>query len=97
MEKKDRSSNAEVRWQQSQQQVGSAVADEFVLMGLASSKYYGLKDSASVIWPLLKAPVTLEEIVNHLLEHYDVAPDVCRNDVSKFLHQLEDESLIRRI
>lgn len=86
-----------VKWQQSQNQVGSAVADEYVIMGLRNSKYYGLKTTGSYIWELLAAPISQDDIVTALLDTYDVSPEQCRQDVAAFLKHLADEALITKV
>lgn len=86
-----------LNWRQSDQQVSSAVADEFVLMGLKNSLYYGLKDTAGRIWQLLETAVSVDDIVKVLLQEYDVDEAACRRDVTQFLQKLASESLITAV
>jgi len=66
------------------------LAGEKVMIDFESGKYFMLTGSANDIWDLLDEGTESESIVTSLMEIYEVAPDVCREGVMKFLNELVD-------
>mgnify|MGYP000950733417 CR=1 FL=1 len=81
------------------QSEGHLVSDmdgEKVMLSVQKGKYYNLGEVGGRIWELLASPITLERLVNQLLEQYEVEPELCREQVCSFLGNLLNEGLIRR-
>ena len=68
---------------------------ETVLMSIDAGAYYGLKGTAQSIWEQLETPVTFSTLVDRLVEEYQIAPEVCAEDLQKFLAEMEEEGLLR--
>jgi hypothetical protein len=68
--------------------------EEIMMMSIKNSEYYGLDNIASRVWEILTKPSTLSEIVETLLEEYEVSEDRCYADVTEFLMALEEKKLI---
>ena len=85
------------RIQQSQRVLSNSIDSETVLLNIQKSSYYGLDSIASRIWAIVAKPVQLEDLIQTLLEEYDVGRDACITDVLPFLQDLVDEGLIERI
>ena len=85
------------RIQQSQRVLSNSIDSETVLLNIQKSSYYGLDSIASRIWAIVAKPVQLEDLIQTLLEEYDVSRDACITDVLPFLQNLLDEGLIERI
>lgn len=47
-----------------------------------------LKGSGPLLWDLLEVPRSLEDLVQALLDEYEVAPEVARADVLRFIEML---------
>jgi hypothetical protein len=78
----------------SQDQVGSDLAGETVLLSMKTARYYGLADVGARIWSLVQSPVSVSEICRVIEREYDVAPDKCEADVVRFLEDLATHELI---
>ena len=67
---------------------------EAVVLSLANGRYYGMNGVGARIWELVQEPRSVEEIERSILLEYEVEPDVCRQQVSDFLRQMEAEDLL---
>lgn len=72
----------------------SKIGDEVVMLDTESGFYFGLNSVASDIWSLLQQPISLDEIVQELLEQYAVDPQVCTDDTRVLLEQMLDKKII---
>ena len=73
------------------------VNDEVVLLDLASEHYFGLDEVGARIWMLLKEQKAAGEIVEELLQEYEVDRADLESDVHELLAQLLEAGLIRRV
>jgi hypothetical protein len=78
----------------SSEQLSSDLADETVILNLADSTYYGLDSVGTRIWSLVQEPKQVREIVDTLVEEYEVEPDRCERDVLALLDDLMSHSLV---
>ncbi len=74
--------------------VAANLEGEVVTMNLMTGKYYNLGKTGSVIWSMLEEPVTVDELVQKLMEKYQVSRNLCEKDVMDFLKTLLEEGLI---
>lgn len=75
-------------------QMSADLGDENVVLDLDAGVYYGMRGVGVRIWSLLEEPRPGTEILDRLLDEYDVAPDQCEADLRAFLANLRDEGLI---
>ncbi len=68
--------------------------DEYVLMSIEKSNYYGIDSIGSRIWQLLENEISVKEICEKLTSEYDVEFDNCVKDVISFLDELNNENII---
>ena len=73
------------------------VNDEVVLLDLASEHYFGLDEVGARIWMLLKEQKVAGQIVEELLQEYEVDRADLESDVHELLAQLLEAGLIRRV
>jgi hypothetical protein len=76
--------------------VYSEMDGEIVMMSIENSEYYGLDPVASSIWKALAEPLTLGELVDRLLEEYEVDRNTCMADVEGFVQELLDKKVLLR-
>lgn len=77
---------------------GNLVSDmngEKVMMSVANGKYYNLGEIGGRIWDLIATPRTLDQIAEQLLAEYEVEPDQCAAEVSRFIQDLWSEQLVQ--
>ncbi len=75
------------------------VADCYVVVpiGAAVADFNGminLNEAGAFLWQLLENDTTEDDVVAAMLEHYEVDEEVARNDVRKFIAQLNDANLL---
>lgn len=70
------------------------VAEEIVILDLASGNYYGLDAVGARIWSLLTAGKTPAEVLQTVVEEFDVAPEEFERDLLKLLHELKEKGLV---
>ncbi len=79
---------------QSQEQISCNLDNEFVVLNSHNGIYYGLDQTGSTIWDLIKHPTKVKDITNLLVKEYDVTLEQCKNDLLSFLQELCENKLI---
>lgn len=62
-----------------------------------TSYLHELNDTAGFIWKQIEKGKNTDEIAEALVNRYDVAPEVAKNDLQIFLQELEEKQLIEDI
>ena len=75
--------------------VHALVDGEVLLLNVETGVYFGLDGVGADIWELAVQGLSEDDIVDRLLDEYDVDPEALRVDVDAFLQQLADKGLIR--
>lgn len=70
------------------------LAEEVVILNLASGRYYGLAEVAARIWELIQTPCSIQQVCDTLVTEYEVDPAECERDLLALLEQLLQEQLI---
>jgi len=87
---------SESSWRARDEWVGSQVEDLFVMINLDHGKYVSLNATANHVWQMLATPHTETQIVDSLVENFDVEPDKARDSVGRLLQDLEAKNLIAK-
>lgn len=77
--------------------VFSEMDGEIVMMSIENSEYYGLDPIASRIWELLEQPATIEQLVEKLMEEYEVDYNTCLLDVIAFSDELLEKKILSQV
>jgi hypothetical protein len=72
------------------------VGDEIVVLDLADSRYLGVNPAGAVLWPLLGRGSSRDELADALVDAYGVGADTAREDVDRFVADLERHGLVTR-
>lgn len=75
-------------------QVSSNLASEAVILDMSSGTYYGLNAVGASIWQLIQEPKTVTQVLEALLEEYEVDADTCEGDLLELLNDLQNKGLI---
>ncbi len=67
---------------------------EIVILNLADGIYYGLDEIGAQVWNLIQERKTLREIREVLTRDYEVDPEVCSQEVSALLRDLENRGMV---
>ncbi len=67
---------------------------EAVLLNIETGIYFGLDASGTATWNLMQKQKNIGKILNLLLLEYEIDPKTCREDLLKFISNLEKNGLI---
>ena len=75
------------------------VAGNFVVVavGEASKKFNGvinLNESGAFLWKQLTKEVTKEQLLEALLNEYEVPEEIAKNDIEKFINKLKEADIL---
>jgi len=70
------------------------VDGEMVLLDMNSENYFGLDEVGTAIWQAMQEKETLQEVLDVLLEQYEVESDVLEKDLSDFIAKLVESGLV---
>jgi hypothetical protein len=71
------------------------VSGETVLLDLASESYFGLDVVGTRVWGLLESGTSVGDMLDVLLDEYEVERDVLEKDVGELLEKLQEAGLIK--
>jgi hypothetical protein len=74
--------------------VEAAVDGDVVALNIASSAFYGLNDTGTRIWEMLRKPTSIAAICGALTAEYAVDSELCEREVLALMEQLRAEGLI---
>lgn len=76
--------------------VSTELGEEAVLLHLHTQRYYTLNETGLAIWNLLSEPRDLAEIVDALVEEFEVGPEEARATARTFVDDLLADGLVQR-
>ncbi|MDQ7047839.1 MAG: PqqD family protein [Sulfurovum sp.] len=71
------------------------VDGEMVLLDMESENYFGLDEVGTSIWQAMQEKETLKEVLDLLLEQYDVESDILEKDLAIFVDKLIESGLVK--
>jgi|WetSurMetagenome_2_1015567.scaffolds.fasta_scaffold00105_33 hypothetical protein len=74
--------------------VSADLDGDTVMMSVEAGKYYNLGEIGGVIWGMISEPITVEALVERLLEKYNVTKEQCETETLFFLGEMEKEGLL---
>lgn len=75
-------------------QISCELDGEAAILNLKSGVYYGLDEVGARVWSLLQEPKAIREVLEVLLEEYEVEAERCIDDLLALLGSLADEGLV---
>jgi Coenzyme PQQ synthesis protein D (PqqD) len=76
---------------------GNIVSDmggEMVMLSISNGKYYNLGEIGGGIWDAIEQPLSFGELIDNLLNEYQVERETCEQQVLTFLEMLLKEDII---
>lgn len=67
---------------------------EKVMMDLDKGKYFMLNETGSVIWDAINEPKSISEIIESVVNEYDIDKETCQSKVLEYLEKLNHEELV---
>lgn len=77
--------------------LSSSLAGETIMLNSNNGDYLSLNRVSTKIWELLENPIDLDEIVNQLLQEFEVSKATCELEVQNFLNQLIAANILKAI
>jgi hypothetical protein len=78
------------------EEVAAKVIDsEAIIINLANGIYYSMDKAGGVIWEMLEAGHSLEEVIAAATTRYDVSREQAQTDVERLATELLQENLLR--
>ncbi len=74
--------------------LSSRMDNDTVMMHPESGKYFSLNPVATRIWEILDTPRSFREIVEVLLQEFNVQEPVCSSETKDFLMKLLEKDII---
>ena len=74
--------------------VSCDLVDEAAILNMKDGVYYGLNPVGARIWNLIQNPLKVKEILEALVDEYDVDKETCQTDLMELLKQLLEKELI---
>ena len=71
------------------------VDGEMVLLDMESENYFGLDAVGTDIWQAIQEKEVLAEVLEVLLEQYDVKEEVLQKDLLNFVEKLQESGLVK--
>jgi len=78
----------------SEQGLFSELGEGSVIMHLHEGVYYGISDVGTSIWKSIQEPIPFSDLIDRLLEEYEVERRPCEEDAESFLLGLEEKGLV---
>ena len=78
----------------SEEVLAQELAGETVLLDLASESFFGLDEVSTRVWQLLRSGTGQAQLVETLLDEYEVEREVLEKDIGQLLGRLCDAGLI---
>jgi hypothetical protein len=78
----------------STEQLSCDLVGEAVILNLRTGVYYGLDSVGARIWTLLQESRLVSELIDMILDEYDVDPDRCEREIIDLLTELKARELI---
>ncbi len=74
--------------------ISSGFGDEMMLMNLETGDYIGLNTVSADIWRQAEKQTTAQQIIDYLLQQYDVEETVCKTEVITVMQQMLEKGLL---
>ncbi len=70
------------------------IDNEYVLLNMESEQYFGLDEIGAKVWHIISEDGNTERVLNQIMGEYNVSIEELTSDISRLLHELNNEHLI---
>jgi hypothetical protein len=67
---------------------------EAAILNMDDGVYYGLDPIGAKIWNFIQKPILIDDVVELILNEYDVEPEHCREDILELIVELMNNGLV---
>ena len=79
----------DVHWREAEGQV--------IALDLSGGRYLTINRSGALLWPMLQEGTTRDELVDRLVEEFELPPEQARADVDAWLSELDAQLMLVRV
>ena len=76
------------------EQVSCDLSGEAAILDLKSGQYYGLNAVGARVWNLIQEPKRVNDVLQTLLEEYNVETASCERDLLALIEELQSKGLV---
>lgn len=76
-------------------QVSTDLGGEVAILHLTTGVYYSLNEVGARVWDLIQESQPVGNVLETLLDEYEVAPEDCERHLLTILEELREEKLIK--
>ena len=87
---------SEMKFERNNDIISSEMGGETVMMSIENGKYFSVNPVGSRIWELLHSPQTVAQLVDALLDGYEIDRATCEKEVVAFLTHMEAENVVKK-
>lgn len=80
-----------------QQLFSTEIDNDLVMMDVDQGYYFGLNETAKMIWELLETPTVYQDVVSALVTRYKVEETECVSDIDTFIQDMLKYRLIEQV
>ena len=73
----------------------TTLGDELVMMDTENGNYISINNIGRTIWEKIAHPIAVKDLIEFLLNKYNVAEDQCTEETFSFLEKLNEQHLIQ--
>jgi hypothetical protein len=77
--------------------LSNPVGDEVIILNMESGDYLGLNNVGAQIWELLKAPVNAHQIIDQLMQEFEVDAETCKVQTLEYLDRMKSFGLLEEV
>ncbi|PLX01295.1 MAG: PqqD family protein [Marinilabiliales bacterium] len=85
---------ADTKIQRKQDIVFNRMDNEVVMLNLEKGEYYGLDEIGSRIWDIIEDEISFQNLIQKLMEEFEVEESMCAADTKDFLMDLHEKKLL---
>jgi len=67
---------------------------EMMIMSAVDSTFFSLNEVGTMIWQAADGRTPLSEIIRQMCDHFDVDPEIARQDAEQFVTELSQYSIL---
>ena len=72
----------------------TTLGSEAVVLELQAGNYFGMNDVGTAVWNFLQQPRQVSDVIEHIVNNYEVSADQAEVEILGFLQNLVDKGLV---
>lgn len=86
--------SSDITFKRNHKHLFSKIDGDIVMINIERGEYYNLDEVGGDIWNYLSVPHSFKDIINYLIDEYDVSSKECEKDVKPYLEELLSNNIL---